>query len=245
MLIKTSSVTNIPTAAQIIPPVSGCDALFLMGSNGNKTFNRIAGKPNPTVVGSPTDFTGYTRFTGGSHYLQTQLKESADQTVIVVTRMVGSGAAASQSGAVYGTYTNPLVNSTPANYAGGIFLYQGNGVMNAGAQRQVSNGTVESGLQSITQATNGNWALYTHEVPAASGSKFANQTTSTTLTASSTNAHLITDAYLRVGSNYGVQTGQCDIAFFASFSRILSGTEMADVLTWARGIVLAQAGITV
>jgi len=245
MLIKTASVTNIPPTAQIIPPVSGCDALFLMGSNGNKAFNRIGGKPNPTVVGSPTDFTGYTRFTGGSHYLQTQLKESADQTVIVVARMVGSGAFASQSGAVYGTYTNPLVNSNPANYSGGIFLYQGNGVMNAGAQRQVSIGGVESGLQSMTQATNGDWALYTHEVPATSGSTFANQTTTAMLTASSTNPHLITDAYLRVGSNYGVQNGQCDIAFFASFSRILSSTEMTDVLAWVRSVVTAQGGITV
>lgn len=245
MLIKTSSITNIPTAAQIIPPVTGCEILLLMGSNGNKSFNRIAGKSNPTIVGSPVDSTGYTTFKASTNYLQTATKESTSQTLIVVGRFLDDGSVSSKVGALYGTYNNPLVDANPSGSLGGAFMIQGNGTVLAAAQRQVSNGTIESGQQTITQSTNSTWALYTHEVPVNAGSKFTNQTTGGVVQGSSVNTHLITDAYLRVGSDYFARGGQTDIAFFAMFSRTLNSTEMADVLAWARAIVLAQGGITV
>ena len=245
MLIKTNDVTTIPTTALIVPPVTGCEILLLMGSNGNKTFNRIAGKPNPTVVGSPVDSTGYTTFKASANYLQTATKEAASQTLIAVGRFLDDGSFSSKAGSLYGTYNNPLVGSNPANYSGGVFVAQGNGTVQAGAQRQVPAGGIESGLQTITQATNGNWALYTHEIPVNAGTKFTNQTTGGVVQGSSTNTHLITDAFLRVGSDYFARGGQTDIAFFAMFSRTLTTQEMTDVLAWARAIVLAQAGITV
>ncbi len=245
MLIKTNDVTTIPTTAIIVPPVTGCEILLLMGSSGNKTFNRIAGKPNPTVVGSPADSAGYTTFKASANYLQTATKEAASQTMIAVGRFLDDGSVSSKAGSLYGTYNNPLVGSNPANYSGGVFMAQGNGTIQAGAQRQVAAGGVESGLQTITQATNGNWALYTHEIPVNAGTKFTNQTTGGVLQGSSTNTHLITDAFLRVGSDYFARGGQTDIAFFAMFGRTLTTQEMTDVLAWVRDIVLAQAGITV
>lgn len=245
MLIKTNDVTNIPATAQIVPPVTGCEILLLMGTSGNKAFNRIAGKSNPTIVGSPVDSAGYTTFKASTNYLQTATKEAASQTLIAVGRFLDDGSVSSKAGSLYGTYNNPLVGSTPANYSGGVFMAQGNGTVQAWAQRQVSNGTIESGLQTITQSTNGSWALYTHEIPVNAGTKFTNQTTGGVVQGSSTNTHLITDAFLRVGSDYFARGGQTDIAFFAMFSRTLTTQEMTDVLAWARAIVLAQAGITV
>lgn len=212
-----------------IPVLTGLEGAFLLGHRGQVWRNSAPGKADATVIGAtPSTEAGYTTL-NGSGYLQTDIAEEIEMTLIAVTYdPVGVG----KIGFIGNFYTAA---------DGGI-------AMHADADDTVRVNAVRAATptNSVVDATAGVPNLVGFRSFASATSQLRNYTTGDDAAATSTGSRTVdTSRNIRIGSlpaaAYSTD-GKMGLAMI--YSRALSDLEMTNVTDWARAYMDAQ-GVTV
>lgn len=239
--VYLNDVTDLAKDSLFSPPVAGVTGLFIFGQTQDNLLNRITGQYGATTVGNPTYNNGYATFAGVSGYLQSDILESDDQTIITVGRALGDGSTQANRGSFYGTFNQALTDDGVSGN-GGTGLYQtAMGTILAQATR--GDTTVESDAIIINNTQNA-WALYVHETPNTLASKITNETTKVTGTSTNTKPRKKTDKAYRIGSSVTSNSGSVDVGIILFCNKVYSEYERKKLVDWIRNLATAR-GIAV
>lgn len=211
----------------VILPVSGgvLGAYFLGGNAQNSRKNHAAGGQDGIIVGTPEYHEGYVRFTGQSSFMELDIPESSNMTLMLAWKS-GPGAA---------TYRFPLSNigtstdQTAANYGFGIRGTPATDLV--GVAVGGLNGSNAAFLQTNTVASDLDvWSFSVATISGdGAGRQIINATTNqrTTVATPITGSRLInSERKFRVGSSFFDQdTGQSDIAAAFLIDHVLTDVE--------------------
>lgn len=224
--------TQAPWYTKIIPPVErGLEGWFCFDTAANRLgFNRALGKGDAKLVGNPTVFPAYTRFKGGSNFLETQIAETEKFTWFIVGKVpgplggTGTTTAAPYIGNYAGVATNPLGG-------GGAELYhQTDTTLGGQAWRVNAAGDGTTSSQATMADVPTSWAVRALRSDGANGTKVFNLTTGVSSNQSLATARSLSSSPLRIGGAYGTTfLGETDIAMAVAYSVALTDAEMATI----------------
>lgn len=243
--------SNAETAGmkKFIPPVTrNLEAWHFLNSDVSKAATNYAlGKPNAVVVGSPLEFSEYIQFKGQSNYLQTEVAETATQTIFSVIRTKDTLVDLDHLPAFYGNYRS-LTN-------GGSYL-----VMPAGGTTltkvacrftDVGKITVTSSpvsLASPSAVDFGEWSIIV-DITRSGVNAIQNPTKSANAARTDTTyGRKVSPEPYRVGSIYEASSlwrGTADMALWAHYSTELTESEIAAVVARIRAYMSQRQGIIV
>lgn len=209
-----------PLAAFTCPVTAGLRGSYFMG-NGLSLAHRnwARGGSDGVIVGSPLERDGYLTFTGPDGYLQTDVPETIEQTLLVIARRPVDGSV-----------------SYIGNYGGGtvygVTLYSSPGaaaLMNSTSLRDTGAGGIG------VAGTVTDWGLYVLTVPAVGRTRIDDATEDKANLAATGTRVVSGPGPYRVGWAYTPSfAGQCGIAQAAIWDRALSDAERVQVIAWAR-----------
>ncbi|TKD32606.1 hypothetical protein [Azotobacter chroococcum] len=217
-----------------IPVIDGLEGCFLFGDGEEMIAKNYApGKNNATVIGTPTAGSASAVF-DGDNYLQTDIAEEADMTLISVARDP-TFSAGDEFGALIGN------NFAVAN--GGVALWLNNNpAANANAIKGGASDSVAISLNT------GVFGLYSYRAKSGAPSTLHAMTTGQSATSASSGARTLDNARTlrigRIGSESESYKGQNEQLLALIFSRALSDEEQAAIAAWARSYCTSK-GITV
>jgi hypothetical protein len=215
----------------VAPPVTrGLEGWFTLDTDVQRFgFNRAPGKLDAIIVGAPSAFAGYGRFKGNLNYLQTQIADSDELTIIVVGRaaapLVAGVDAAMLVGAHSGPITTPGYSGTAS--AGNIFLdhptlFKATATRNDGTGAATTTGGVSG-----TGTGTATWALRTLRAKSGAPTVLIDHTAGVTVTGTNTNQRVLTSNKYRIGSATGGFPSESDVSFVAIHSAQLTDAELA------------------
>jgi hypothetical protein len=240
-----------PWDSKVVVPVNDkLEGWFTFDTDARRlAVNRAIGKPNGSVSGTPTIFPGYARFTGKSNWVQTEIDETEDMTMIVVCRAVapvGTPAENATNPFYVGNYdTPPKDTSLPFSTLYGASIYTGftQSITATGTRYTDANQTaITSAGAAVAGAPETNWALYSSVISDANGTTSKNHTTGISAHQNNHSKRLVGSRKMRIGSAYRDFGGQCDISFVGFYSKALSPDELERVIVPIRKR-LARLGI--
>lgn len=221
-------------ATKISFSVGETDVYISNGSTAKLTRNFASGAAEGTVIGAPVISAASTRFTGNSNYVDTQIDDSTNITMIAIAkRPTGwSGDAMALSN-----------NGQGGVNIGCSLWYLANGNIGFSAARDNGSGSQTSAIVSTTPADPLAWALVIGE--AGTANRFTNMTTNQTVLGTNTNARFVSPAKMRIGSSYQVShTGQIDVMVCVVIPRVLTTLERDSVVAQLRAYA-TKYGVTV
>jgi hypothetical protein len=211
-----------------------------MGWGQDVARNRVHGiDATGLVFGSPAHHAGYSTFTGGSNYVQTDINDAPDMTVLIAGRFLDDGT--TLRGMMYGNYAVPLAGGG----SGGVSIFQAGAGVNSGSARGDGAGGPVTGTALLDGSVSpaGTWALYQHEIPAYGRSRITNLTTGATALAAvapDPEHKVSVDGKLRIGSGSSSYVGRSDVAFMLVSRQIYSGSDLTALQDWARDLAAMQ-----
>ena len=245
--------SQAPWYTKVSPPVTrGLEGWFCFDTDISRIgLNRAPGKPDATIVGSPTVFSSYARFTGLSHYLNTGINETADMTILVVGKAanaIPAGAAAT------GDATTPMYCGTffgPGTIVDGYPSTTGIGLHHNAPAVQVLTAGRSSGAGLTTSAQ----AQIAADVPTAWGLRVGrtgkdtlnfteNLTTNKSQANPTSTIRVPSNKTLRIGGGYMNFAAQVDISQIVIYSVALTDGEINQIATLMRKRA-ARLGISV
>lgn len=187
------------------------------------------------VVGSPTIEANYARCVGTTNFFETGVADSEEATVIAVARQITDGSTNALSPIVIGNY------NSAAGLKGQSLYFNDSGGSNAVKFiSHVTTGGVETGIASAVLADVSSFRLVggyfgggLNGVFDATGGGPDDQDA----TADSRDL----GATMRIGSGYTTFLGTCDVAMVWKFSRRLTATERAIVVSDTRALMAARS----
>lgn len=238
-------------ALEYSPPVRrGLEAWHFLNTSAAKAARNYApGKPQAQIVGTPGVNADYLAFKSTVNFIQTEVRESAGQTVFYVARSMDSMAGNDTKPMFYSTYQSPAVSGVGNTY--GVSGY-GNGVgvlVQSGARGNDLTNHTSAGV-SIAGNDFAKWALYVGVVePGLAPHRAINKTQGiASAGAMPTLPRLITSGKFRIGSCYtgawAPFAGTCEMALWACYSEVLTTPEIDAVVANIRAY-MARRGITV
>ncbi|WP_017346100.1 hypothetical protein [Pantoea sp. A4] len=248
-LISVGSVA--PWYTKVSPPVArGLEGWFCFDTALDRiAFNRAPGKGNGAIVGAPTVGTNYARFTGNASYLQTDIKETAEFTVMLISKAVsvpdGSPATTGATTPMhFGTFTGPAsLSGYPTSYGISMFNQYPNRT-SSGVCRDDGTGSGVTSAQAFLTETINTWALRVLRGSDTLVSQYKNLTSGITGSSSTATKRVPTTNTIRVGSGYGSFAGQVDVSQIIIFSSYLTDDEVSKVAALMRTRA-SRLGITV
>lgn len=245
--------SQAPWYTKVSPPViRGLEGWFCFDTDISRIgFNRAPGKPDASIIGSPTVFSNYARFTGLSHYLNTGISETADMTILCVGKAAAAvPASASPSGdattPMYcGTYSGSgtIVEGYSSTY--GIALHHNAPTYQSfTAARSDGPGSVTSAQAQITSDVPTDWGLRVGRTGQNVLSYTNNLTTNKPRSNTSSTIRVPSNRTLRIGGGYTNFAAQVDISQIVIFSVALTDAEISQIAALMRTRA-ARLGITV
>lgn len=239
---------SAPWYSKVVPPVTrGLTGWFTFDTDIRRLpLNRVPGRAPATVVGIPTVTANYARFTAASAYIQTDIQETTECTILAVCRApvpVASGSTTDFPMYV-STFNGPAITPGYSGNAFGVSLYHTNTGVAVGAGRDNGSGGITSGGTTLaTSEVATAWGLRLLRI---SGSNMVrNVTTGQTQTAGNTNTRVLTGNSFRIGStNSTAYLASADISAIAFYNVALTDAEIDLVVTAMRARA-ARLGITV
>lgn len=242
----------------ILPVATGCLGWFYLGGTQAATQQDRANIANATLVGSPTIGNGYVSFAGydASQWLQTAIAETDEFTMLCVARSSDTFA----SGA-----TKPMFFSNYGADAGnggaliGASIYIDGGTAPQGTVRlgagQNNNGTIQGQITTTINTTDVSvWNFYAASLAqtdaniaaANNARKLYNSTTDQTHSTSNYPRVAHSANMMRVGAGFSANFGgNCDVAFAAAYSRVLTDTEVETIYQAVKTRLAAKHSITI
>ncbi|KAB0504690.1 hypothetical protein [Pseudomonas moorei] len=226
-------------ATEYAAPVRrGLEGVFFLNTSLEKCARNYApGKAAGAIVGSPQVAAGFISCKGMTNYVQTQIQETSEVTMLVIAR----------SADVPGTPdTTPLICGCFATgVTSGVSLY------GAAADRVSGTGGFgddDPGNSNVVASVNpvalSSWGLYS-VVIAANGVTTKSHTANLSILNAQTKPRRPSTRTLRIGSGYSnSQKGNVDIALFQCHSVALTADELARTVADLRAYA-ARRGIVV
>ena len=251
-LISKGSVA--PWNSTVIPAVTrGLEGWFTFDTDISRfSLNRAPGKLDALLTGTPTAFATHGRFKGLVNFLETQIVETANMTMVVVGKAVNavpSGASPSGDANTPIYVGNYFGDSATEGYLGNVY---GTSLFHAAPATLTGNGARESGSGGImTGAVDlldelptawGIRAVRASEAPA--GNAVFNLTRGVMTLSGAVTPRLLANTKMRIGSAHRNFGGDVDISAVAIYSVALSDGEIHQVADSMRKR-MARLGITV
>ncbi|WPE28598.1 hypothetical protein PshuTeo1_43550 [Pseudomonas hunanensis] len=235
-----------PWNSRVIPPVTrGLRGWFTFDTDaGRFKLNRAIGGTDAVMVGTPVAYSTHGRFKGGVNYLQTNIEETDEQTILVVGKAVALPASSADGAFYVGNYNG---NSKTPGYTGSAFgtsiFHQSPTTLTAGAGRDNGSGVATSGQIGLT-VTPTSWALRAMRTKSLVPTDIYNLTTGAKASSSNALARVLAESNYRIGSATTLFSGEVDISAVAIYDKYLSDDEIAQVATAMRRR-MTRLGITV
>lgn len=249
-LVSKDSIA--PWNSSVYPPVMrGLEGWFTFDTDVSRfSLNRASGKADATLVGTPTAFATHGRFQSLSNYLQTQISDSENQTIIVVGKAVNAiPAGASPNGdATTPFYAGNVqgASSTPgyANSFGSGLFHAATSSLTGSACRDNGSGGVTSGGVLVSSEVPTDWGIRALRTSASAPTATFNLTRGVSALGSSTAKRVLAVTKHRIGSATANFSAQVDISAVAFYSVALSDSEIAAV-AGAMRVRMQRLGISV
>lgn len=240
----TAPGVTAPWNAKVRPPVSrGLEAWFTFDTDPTRfSFNRAVGKGDAIITGAPQAFTTHGRFKGMTNFLQTQVSETADQTIIVI----GKAAAPIPEGALaVGDANTPYYvgnrygASIPAGYTGvalGTSLYHRNPttLTSTGGRLNSAGTNADIGAVDLAADVPTDWGIRAIRVAASGVNIVQNITRGIRRDGTLATSRILSDAKHRIGSATTSFGAEVDISAVAIYSAFLSDLELSQVVASMR-----------
>lgn len=240
--------TTAPWYTKVAPPVTrGLEGWFTLDTDVQRfVFNRAPGKADAVIVGAPSAFAGYGRFKGNLNYLQTQIADSDEVTIIVVARATAPLVAGVDATMLVGAHSGPIATPGYTGSASGanIFLdhptlFKGTATRNDG-----SGSTTATASVSGTGTSTTTWALRSIRAKSGAPNVLVDHTAGVTVAGTNTNQRVLTTNKYRIGSATAGFPSESDVSFVAIHSAQLTDSELALQIAVVRKR-MARLGITV
>lgn len=233
----------LPWNSIVVPPAPrGLEGWFTFDTDVTR-FNRnhVAGKAAAAIIGTPEAFPGYGRFKGLSNYIQTDIAETDEQTLIVVGRAVSPIPAGASAGGdantpfYVGNYQGQSVTPGVSGGAFGTSMYH---VAPAGltgiASRNNGSNVATSAAVSLTGEVPTDWSIRVLRTKSGVPTELRNVTKGIVQLGASSNARVLTGTKFRIGSGTTGFAGLVDISFVGIFSAYHTDAELASNLVPVR-----------
>lgn len=239
-------------ALEYSPPVRrGLEAWHFLNTSAAKGARNYApGKPQARIVGTPGENAAFLQFKGERDFIQTEVAESAGHTFFFVARSSDTLADIDTRPMFYGTYRSPAADGSGETFGVGAWVHAP-GQINQSGTRGNSNADDTSWGAALTNNDVATWALYVGIVdPGMQPHRLMNKTKGTqAATVVPTMPRFLSTGRYRIGSGYGgtgytAYKGTCEMALWACYSQVLTGTEIDAVVANVRAY-MARRGITV
>ncbi|EKT4565708.1 hypothetical protein ACBQ21_03270 [Pseudomonas putida] len=242
-----SNDTVAPWNSKVVPPVTrGLEAWFTFDTDAARAyFNRAIGKADAQVVGSPVAFPTHMRFKGGANFLQTQIQDSDEVTILVVGKSAVAPASAADSVLFAGAYKGVSVTPGIAGDASGGNLFVSNATaVSATAARTDGAGNAVSTTVAVVGTPVTSWALRGMRAKTGEATKVFDLTANVSNLGSSVLKRALTGNRLRIGGATEGFLGESDISAVAIYSVALTDDEVALVAGTMRRR-MSRLGLTV
>ncbi|MFO3722837.1 hypothetical protein [Pseudomonas sp. HLMP] len=210
-------------------------------------------KADASIVGNPQAYPTHGRFKGGgANYLQTNISESEEQTLIVVGRAVNpipsdASTTGDESTPFYvGTYIGKSATPGVVGTSYGANLYHvATASLTGGASRNNGSGGATSALLSVSDVPT-DWGIRVMRVSSSMPLKVQNITRNTSNQNADVRPRVLTDTLFRIGSpsNSASFGAEVDISFVAIHSVVLTDAELSKQVEIIRKR-MARLGILV
>lgn len=248
-----SSDTVAPWNSKVLPPVPrGLEGWFTFDTDASRfSRNRAIGKADAKIVGTPVAFAGYGRFKGLTNFIQTEIGETDEQTLIVVGRAVspipeGSSTVGDANTPFYlGNYRGSSITPGVSGVSYGTSLYHvAPATLTGGASRNNGSNAATSSVRSLSGEVPTDWAIRVLRAKSGALLDVRNVTKGTSVAGTDSQARVLTDAKFRIGSGTQAFGAEVDISFAGIHSVFLTDAELAAQVTVIR-TRMARLGITV
>lgn len=226
-------------ATEYAAPVRrGLEGIFFTNTSIEKIARNYApDKPNGVAVGAPAIKQGFVTLKSMTNYIQTQIRETVDLTMLVIAK----------SDAIPGTAdTTPLIcGNFDATAPAGVSLYAGGADRVSGTAAYGDDDSTSSNAAAlVTPIALSTWNLYSVTISNA-GIVARSHTANISNTRAATKPRRPTSRNIRIGSGYTItQRGNIDIALFQHHSVALTDDELDRTVADLRAYA-ARRGITV
>lgn len=234
-LVLRSNETIAPWNSKVVPPVTrGLEGWFTFDTDVARfNKNRVIGKADAAIIGTPEAFAGYGRFRGLANYLQTDIAETDEQTLIVVGRAVApipSGASAggdANTPFYIGNYQGQSVTPGVPGGAFGTSIYHvaPTGLTGIASRNNGSN-VATSAAVSLTGEVPTDWSIRVLRTKSGAPSELRNVTKGIIQLGANSNARVLTGTKFRIGSGTTGFAAQVDISFAGIHSAYLTDAEL-------------------
>ncbi|WP_154675918.1 hypothetical protein [Entomohabitans teleogrylli] len=243
--------SQAPWYTKVSPPViRGLEGWFCFDTDiARAGFNRAPGKSDATLIGSPTVSDNHIRLKGLTNYLTTDIIESSDMTVLIISRAVsvpdGSPAVPGESTPMhFGTYSGTAaISGYTTSYGVSIYNQYPDRTLAAGTRDDGTGSNVTSATASHIEAIN-DWGLRVLRTGNNVSTDYINLTTNSKASTTNTNIRVPTTQTLRIGSGYVGFAGTVDVSQLIVYSVVLTDAEISQIAALMRTRA-ARLGISI
>lgn len=228
-------------ATEYAAPVRrGLEGIFFLNTSLEKCARNYApGKLQGCIVGNPAPFPGYVSLKGATNYIQTQIPETTELTMLVIARQVSDPANPTGIAMFCGSYLSGSLSGVsmycPVVMGDRFAGTAGFGIDEAGNSNVVT---------SITPVNLAAFGLYSVTI-SASGVTTRSHTANLTNTNTQLVPRRLAPRTMRIGSGYlSSHNGVNDVAVFQHHSVALTADELAKTVADLRAYA-ARKGIIV
>lgn len=236
--------------SKVIPPVTrGLEAWFTFDTDASRFYyNRAPGRPDARIVGSPVAFPTHGRFTSLVDYLQTEVVDTANVTIIAVCRSpvaLPEPLPTPDPRPVYAsTFSGPSITPGITGTSFGVTLSNsGAALLNATAARSNGSGGVTTGQINVADNPT-EWGIRVLRTSSAEGTMIENLTRGSKAIGTALTQRALTANKFRIGSSISSFTGVSDISALSIHSEALTDAEIAALASLMRGR-MQRLGISV
>jgi len=246
IIAKNTNAIDLGKRKISMPVTRGLEAIhFLSGSVGRAVRNYAQGKPDSSVVGVPTETTGFMTFKGLTNFIQTPIAEARTQTIFRVMRTLDTLADLDHCPVFDGTYStgSNLGSMLYGNASGNI--NQTSARFSDATQTTISTSGITLLPADIDKAS---FSLIVTTVSETLTTTY-NETKGTSKVGTVNNfGRRPSTLPFRIGSAYegnSLYKGTCDMSFWQYHSVELTPTERATTVAKIRELMFNLHGITV
>ncbi|MCZ9638572.1 hypothetical protein [Pseudomonas putida] len=248
---KIISQSLAPWNTKIAPPVAnGLVGWFNFDTDVSRfNFNRAIDGVNASLIGSPTLGNGFGTFTSLSAYLQTDISETDEMTIIALCKSNGiipGGASAGGDASTPAFVTNYIGQAVTPGYTGnalglGIFATSPTVLTGFASRDNGSGGVTVAGASAMPEVI-ANWGIRGVRVTNALTTVF-NRTLGIEAGSTVNNKRVRNNKKIMIGSTTTAFGGKADISTVAIYQRALSNEEIDKIAAFMR-IRAARFGIS-
>ncbi|MFJ4385469.1 hypothetical protein ACIP02_14110 [Pseudomonas sp. NPDC089408] len=221
--------STAPWNTKVVPPITrGLEGWFTLDTDARRFgFNRAPGKPDAIIVGAPTAFASHGRFKGNVNYLQTQVADSDEMTLIIVGKAANPLVAGVDSVFLAGAHIGPVSSPGFTGNASGVNLFLDHpSLFKGSSSRDSGSGTSSTTTLSANGTPTNGWAIRSIRAKSGLATVLVDHTAGVKVTGAVTTPRVLTGNRYRIGSATTGFTGESDITLAAFHSVFLTDSEV-------------------